>query len=352
MRNKHQGIIFYSVIAVLGFFIALIGFNKILIHQNKVRSENYKVTLIEKSPAHTKYRNTFSVDGEAIFDYISKFKTYPGGLELRDFEGLGSLTEASKQDTQIVLLGGSYVSGFGLEDSNTLPYLLNKKLSDESSERNYRVLSLSKAGWSLAHILELLNDNSELFDHLSSEKDTYFFYFLPFFHFERFSLSYKNYLSAAEFYDDFPLFEVHANNVIYRGKYSDHFQRQKYFLNQVSNLGLVSKELFMRIESRLPEARELLFFDSSKTWDDFFLLIEHFNEALVKKNNRFKFYVIPYPTIEPPSLKKEYNFNVLKLKTPENFDVGRAFIKYDHHPSGYMNQVLAEELAQFIKMLP
>lgn len=159
------------------------------------------------------------IDGETvIFDYTDlRRKVVSLDESSRVFPT--EFDNSSTAKAQILLIGCSFLDGFGLADTDTLPVLLRDKLFERGL--NYSIHTLSFPGDSFISVMELLRNNDNILSGLNSRRPIVLVYVMPAHHYYRVGLTYHQ--IALMPHRKFIYYKMEGGTARYQGAYELHF---------------------------------------------------------------------------------------------------------------------------------
>lgn len=249
-------------------------------------------------------------------------------------------------DSQVILIGGSFTSGYGLEDQHTIAHQL-QNLFNKNTKNKTRVHNLGVPGKSFAYFYELLLMEHPLFKNLKKNIPTTIYYLFPSFHFKRFTPSYDAIFYNKNWYL-FPFFEVNDGQVEYHGSFRQRFRSRIDLIYFLYEWRIISPQLVRFLRPVLAPLG-LYYLDPNHSDEK---VLHVFNQFMIKLKSEFKDNIrvvaVPFPFRAPKQLLDEdsFSFDVAHLQvSPEmKADESSYFLPYDGHPSAKLTEFIAKML--------
>lgn len=324
-----------------------IGFNYYLESKRISSSVDYNFEVIKKTTSYELIRQKAEYSGNSIYSYQYRREPF-GKFKIR--VPINKRTVPEKIDLQIVLLGGSFVDGDGLDDESTIWSLLNEKLKDNSK---VSVVKLSHRGWSFANFYQLLITENPIFKTILKNTPTVFIYLLPNFHEQRVIPTIQDLLMNPDKLKEFPFFtKVAPGEYSYKGDFSEVIPNFFSISSFLTNSYLLTPSSYSFIK-KLFGIDDIPLSIAEKDLNTPFELLDNFALELKKHFQIDEFLVIPYPFNEMRSMASyspKY-FEYLLAPPKELFNsIGMKdlFYEYEGHPKRKLNEILSGHIYQLL----
>jgi hypothetical protein len=237
-------------------------------------------------------------------------------------------------DTEVVLLGGSFLIGSELNDEDTLPHYLQRRFNERLEK--VRIRFVGRGGRGFSNMLKHLLDEDPIFLDLIGEKSAkHFYYFHPDFHTKRTYLNVGD-LYYQEYKSQFPYFKVSPNSYEFAGSFEEAFPitvRTLFFMKRLHLLTPVTLEWLKKYLNW----RDIRSIAPGYGFKQHVWLLNHFGNELKKRYPSSTFTVVEYPfyahkdkdfwaPLTHPIHRFELSSNLLARKDT-------LLIKNDGHPS-------------------
>lgn len=233
-------------------------------------------------------------------------------------------------DQNIILYGGSYVFGLGLNDEDTLGANLQAKV------KNVNVYNLAIAGWGAHQLLRLL-ELERLKPSLANNQGGWVVYGLIQDHIDR-MLHHPRIVTYMPANPDSPYYQVRDKEILYQGTFRENFPLYTSFLEAINRTSMGNKLLFASRWLKPLEEQKMI------------CRLVQKSAKILREQLNYKLVIFYYPTETiDPSIDQclrqyatvfDYSDQLKDLRQQNKLTIG----SHDSHPSALANKRLAELL--------